>query len=144
MKEGRGMLRYVRAIWPNVPAHTTFIALNRPRYVHLWTCWTDWTDLGIFTSEQTVQTIELCIYMNVPTYLIAHNVHGPCFTSPKYYVVKICKINFSRFTRIQKKIEKICATKMLWLKAILVGSNIRQSSERKDVSEKLRKLNTFS
>ena len=50
------------------------------RYVHLG------TDLGTFTSEQTEQTeqtIELYIYMNVPTYLIARNVHGPRFTSPQ-------------------------------------------------------------
>ena len=88
MKESRGTwhyVRYIRPIWPNVPARTTFIynictPLNRPRYVHLWTYWTDWTDLGTFTSEQTEQTIEF--YMNVPTYLIACNVHGPVSPAP--------------------------------------------------------------
>ena len=31
----------------------------------------------------------LCLYMNVPTtYLIARNVHGPCFTSPLFGEVK--------------------------------------------------------
>ena len=31
----------------------------------------------------TNENMGLCLYMNVPTYLIARNVHGPCFTSPQ-------------------------------------------------------------
>ena len=35
------------------------------------------------TKQTPVQTyVRACTKMNVPTYLVAQNVHGPCFTTP--------------------------------------------------------------
>ena len=48
----------------------------------------------------------LCLYMNVPTYLVAQNVHGPCFTTP-----------FSKQERVVGLIFKLvfsCCIGLLW------------------------------
>ena len=35
--------------------------------------------------------------MHVPTYLLAQNVHGPCFTSPRFGEVRVSNVRYSVF-----------------------------------------------
>ena len=37
------------------------------------------------TDPLAVKLLDNRLYMNVPTYLVAQNVHGPCFTTPQFF-----------------------------------------------------------
>ena len=74
-------MRYVQDIQPNVPSRTTYIVI----YVG--------ADSGYyFDVFMSGFLTRLCLYMNVPTYLVAQNIHGPCFTAPHFCACLISKL----------------------------------------------------